>query len=148
MLKMLIVLFALLTSAPLLAQQDLPEDQIPQIVLDNYYNTYGSTNSVKWIRGETGNYVAIFVNDNFDTRITFDGVGKVVKREVEVDASTLPDPITKTFTINFPKGTISSASVIEDDAGGEKYRIVYLNGDETGTIMYNPDGSVYPYELE
>lgn len=146
MLKMLIMLFGLLIATPLFAQQDLPEAEVPQIVRDNYYNTYGTTNNVKWVRGENGNYVAVFVNDNFDNRITYDGAGVMVMREVEVDASTLPDPITKNFIVSYPKGRISSASVIEDDGGGKRYRIQYLNADETGSIFYNPDGTVYPFE--
>lgn len=145
MINMLIVLFALLVATPLFAQKDLSEDEIPQIVRDNFYNTYGTANSVKWVRGETGNYVAIFVNNNFDNRITYDGAGLIVMREVEMDASTLPDPIRKNFVIEYPKGSINSASVIEDNAGGKKYRLGYSNGGESGTIYYNADGTVYPF---
>lgn len=144
MFKMLIVLFAMIFAVPaFINAQDLSDSDVPSIVVEKFDASYGSANNVKWVHGDNGNYVAVFVNDNFDNRITYNGVGEIVAREVEMDASTLPDPIMKSFMGTYPDGTINSVTVIEDNTKTSRYRLDYLLNGASSTVYYNSDGTVY-----
>lgn len=144
MFKMLIVLFAMIFAVPaFINAQDITESDVPSIVIEKFDASYGSANNVKWVRGDNGNYVAVFVNDNFDNRITYNGVGEIVAREVEMDASTLPDPIMKSFMGTYPDGTINSVTVMEDNFNTSRYRLDYLLNGASSTVYYNSDGTVY-----
>lgn len=144
MFNMLIVLFALIFTVPaFINAQDLNETDVPSVVIEKFDASYGTTNNVRWVRGDNGNYVAVFVNDNFDNRITYNGVGDVVMREVEMDASTLPDPIMRSFMGTYPDGTINSVTVMEDDSKTQRYRLDYLLNGSSSMIYYNSDGTVY-----
>lgn len=144
MYKMLIVLFALFFAVPALTNaQDLPESEVPTVVIEKFDASYGTANNVRWVRGENGNYVAVFVNDNFDSRITYDPVGELVMREVEADPSTLPDPVLKTFMSTYPDGTINSVTIMEDNSKTSRYRLDYLLNGASASVYYNSDGTVY-----
>lgn len=130
------------------AQDYIPKEDVPILVVNNFYDHYFDAHDVsadvKWMKDYGNTYTAEFVDGKGnEQRISYDEYGSIVRTETEIEANALPFIIREHFISTYPDYDIDYSGMI-DSEDGILYRVGYINKYPVSKrvyIYYNGDGT-------
>jgi len=132
------VIIAMIGISTVSCAQDIPQSQVPSLVLNAFSADYPNATDVDWEKkGEIFN--VDFEIGGTDHEAWLDASGKVIKLEKDIKKASLPAPVTATIANQFKEYKIDEAEQIEKD--GKTYYKVELDG-TTGdrTVFFDTAG--------
>jgi hypothetical protein len=118
--KRSMLLFAFAMSVSLGFSQKISESEVPAAVKGALKKQYPNATNIKWDK-ENNDYEASFDSNKTDTSILFDGTGKIVETEVEIEMSQLPKGVAEYVKTHYKGSTIKEAAMITDANGTVTY---------------------------
>lgn len=100
--------------------QKVKEKEVPQIIQKALHEKYPNAKSVKWDK-EKNNYEASFDVNKVDNSILFNGEGKIVETEVEIQISKLPKNALVYINKHFKNQKVKEAAKITNQKGAVIY---------------------------
>jgi hypothetical protein len=133
-------IFFLLLSAGCASAQDIPQQNIPVVVVNAFQQKFPQQSSVEW-KLKKGLYEAEFEIKNLDHTIYLDSTGKIVRYKKEIPASELPAAVNTSIQKNFKGYKIEDVKKIEE-ATGITYKIELEKGKEERKLIFTADGKI------
>jgi hypothetical protein len=118
--KKSILLLAFAVSVSLGFSQKITESEVPGPVKGALNKQYPNATNVKWDK-ENSAYEASFDSNKTDTSILFDGTGKIIETEVEIQMNQLPKGVSEYVNAHYKGSTIREAAMITDANGVVTY---------------------------
>jgi hypothetical protein len=87
--KTIFIILCILFSGFSLYSQNLKESDVPSAVKTKFAAMYPNVTGTKW-EMENGKYEAEFKENNVETSVLFEAIGKYIQTEVEIPVSSLP----------------------------------------------------------
>lgn len=136
------IILAILISAPLttLVAQDIPETQVPSVVLNAFKVKFSDVDKLEWERkGEL--YKAEFEIDRQDHDIWIDKSGTITKHKTDIPYDQLPRAIQEKISTEFKTYKVDDTDKVE--TGNKVVYIVELES-KTGDrdVVFTPDGNI------
>lgn len=116
--SMLLLAFAM--SVSLGFSQKIAESEVPAAVKSALKKQYPNVTVVKWNKENDG-FEASFDSKKTDTSILFDGTGKIIETEVEIEMNRLPKGVLEYVKAHYKGSTIKEAAMITDANGTVTY---------------------------
>lgn len=124
--------------------QDIPQNEVPSVVLNAFQARYPNATDVEWEKkGEF--YHVEYDLGRTDHEVWLDASGKLVKHEEDIPKAQLPDAVKQTVSSQFGKYRIDDTDKIEKD--GRTYYKIGLEGsmgdrtiftDAAGKVIADP----------
>jgi len=100
--------------------QKLKEKEVPTAVVSTFHKQFPQAKELKWEK-ENGNYEVEFDLNKTETSALFDGTGKLLETETEIQINQLPDGILSHVKANYKGQKIKEAAKITDSNGVVMY---------------------------
>lgn len=140
--KIMVLLAGLLLGTILVHAQDIPQAQVPSVVLNAFKKDFPKAKDIEWeLKGEL--YQVDFEIGFADHEVTLDNTGKLVKHKQEIKQAELPQAVATVIAKDFNGYRVSDISKTIDNAvttykldlkkGQEEWEVTF---DETGNILH------------
>ncbi len=132
------VMLAMLGFSTVSCAQDIPQNEVPSVVMNAFDSKFPNAMDVEWERkGDIFN--VDFEIDKIDHEAWMDATGKIIKLETEIKETEVPAAVKATIAKDFKDCHIDDAEKIEKD--GKIYYSIELDG-KTGdrTIIFDAAG--------
>jgi hypothetical protein len=139
--KLIITMFALATLTAARAQ-DIPQSEVPSVVLNAFQAKFASAQNVEWeLKGEE--YKGEFKVGKRGHDVWIDKTGKIRKHKEDFPKSELPAPIKQQLEKQFSAYKIEDVDKI-DTNGKIQYQVELdgANGAGDKKILFAPDGKI------
>ncbi|MEM0518326.1 PepSY-like domain-containing protein [Aequorivita flava] len=139
--KTVTILAAILFGTATLFAQDIPEGEVPSVVLNNFKKEFAKASDVEWERqGE--HYVVDFEIGWFnDYEAWFDASGNMIKHSEEISEGDLPQAIKESIKTQFVGYTIDDADKITENKT-ETFLVEIEKGNDEKHLHFSKDGKL------
>lgn len=128
------------------AAQDLPQNQVPSLVLNAFQSKYTNATDVEW-KLKDGLYQAEFEVDTKDHNLWIDKNGTVKKHKEDFPKAQLPVAIREKIENEFKDYRIDDVDRLEAD--GKVSFLVDLDGKpEDREVLFNIDGTIQENRID
>ncbi len=114
--KNIILIVSLVLTASFASAQKINAKDVPAAVTSSFNKLYPSIKEAKWVK-EDANYEANFDLNKVETSASFDGTGKFLEEESEINVGSLPQAVLDYMKKTYPDKKIKEASKIKDAKG-------------------------------
>ena len=121
--------------------QKIKEKEVPQIIKKALHEKYPNAKAVKWDK-EKNNYEASFDVYKIDNSVLFNGKGKIVETEIEIQISTLPKNALDYINTHFKNQKVKEAAKIINQKGTVIYEAEIKGSD----LLFNENGNFISVE--
>lgn len=118
--KKLMLSIALIAIVFIGFSQKIKTADVPAVVKSAFEKQYLKATEVKWNK-ENGNFEASFDLNKTDNSVVFDGSGKILETEIEIEITQLPKAIADYVKANYKGAAIKEAAKITDAEGTVTY---------------------------
>ncbi len=144
--KTLSFIAALFMGTALFAQ-DIPESQVPSVVLNTFKQQFPKASDVEWEKKGDHYNVDFEIGFFTDYEAWFDATGNMLKYETEISESDLPKAVKQAISSQYPDFRIDDADKIVQD-GNETFLVEIEKGNEEKHLTFSANGSVVSTQLE
>lgn len=143
-----ILVFVLIVSGCLTAQaQTLRMDQVPKVAQHNFRTKYPSAQQESWEQVAKDTYQVGFFNGKKRQTARFDGTGKWLETETDVQFSQVPGAVSRAVSKEFPGFDVQIISQIESpDQTEMTYEVVLFKGKENYDVTFSAKGAILKKE--
>lgn len=126
--------------------QDIPQDQVPSVVLNAFQAKFPNATEVEWeLKGDQ--YNADFEVGKRDHDVWIDKAGNIKKHKEDFPKSELPQAIGQTLEKDFK--TYKLDDVDKFDEGGKiSYEVKLESGSEDLKVLFSPEGKVLEKKVD
>lgn len=118
--KKLVLILIIVFAGLNIYSQDVKESDVPAAVKTKFAAMYPNVTGAKW-EMENGKYEAEFKENNVETSVLFEAIGKYIQTEVEIPVSSLPGGVNDYVTKNLAGKKINEACQITSSDGTVTY---------------------------
>lgn len=144
--KTLSFIAALFMGTALFAQ-DIPESQVPSVVLNTFKQQFPKASDVEWEKKGDHYNVDFEIGFFTDYEAWFDATGNMLKYETEISESDLPKAVKQAISSQYPDFRIDDADKIVQD-GNETFLVEIEKGNVEKHLTFSANGSVVSTQLE
>lgn len=144
--KTLSFIAALFMGTALFAQ-DIPESQVPSVVLNTFKQQFPKASDVEWEKKGDHYNVDFEIGFFTDYEAWFDATGNMLKYETEISESDLPKAVKQAISSQYPDFRIDDADKIVQD-GKETFLVEIEKGNQEKHLTFSANGSVVSTQLE
>ena len=146
--KNAILLFALILSGIISSQaQTLRMDQVPKVAQHNFRTKYPSAQQESWEQVAKDTYQVGFFNGKKRQTAQFDGAGKWLETQTDVQFSQVPGAVSRAVSKEFPGFDVQIISQIESpDQTEMTYEVVLFKGKENYDVTFSAKGAILKKE--
>ncbi|WP_426091487.1 PepSY-like domain-containing protein [Flavobacterium sp. DSR3-2] len=121
--------------------QKIKEKEVPKIIKEALHEKYPNAYGVKWDK-EKNNYEASFDVNKIDNSVLFNGEGKIVETEIEIQISTLPKNALDYINMHFKNQKVKEAAKIINEKGTVIYEAEIKGSD----LLFDENGNFISIE--
>jgi hypothetical protein len=135
-------IFALCMTAltTMAAAQDIPQSQVPSVVLNAFQSKYSNATDVEWeMEGDL--YKVEFEIGRYDHDLWIDKNGVIKRHKEEISKSDLPAAITDKIRTQYSEYRIDDVEKIEID-GKVTYKVELDGKGGDRDVFFAPDGTI------
>lgn len=119
--------------------QDIPESQVPSIIVNNLKKEFPKASDIEWEKhGNTYN-VEFEIGWDTDYEAWFTETGKLVKYIQEINRSAIPEAVTNAIKEQYKGYRIDDAKKIVEN-GKETYKIEIEKRDQDFDVYFSKEG--------
>ncbi|HSY61454.1 MAG TPA: PepSY-like domain-containing protein [Cytophaga sp.] len=133
------ILFLLL-SASCVSAQDIPQQNVPAVVVNAFQQKFPQQSTVEW-EFKKGLYEAEFEIKNLEHNVYLDSTGKIIRYKKEINANALPAAVNTSIQKNFNGYKIENIKRIEETTG-IIYKVELEKGKDERKVMFSVDGKI------
>jgi hypothetical protein len=137
--KKLSIMFLLL-SAGCASAQDMPQQNVPAVVVNAFQQKFPQQSMVEW-ELKKGLYEAEFEIKNLDHSVYLDSTGKIVRYKQEINAADLPEAVKTSIEKNFNGYKIDDVKKIEEGSA-VSYKVELEKGQDERKVTFGTDGKI------
>lgn len=139
--KLSILVMLLSGFASVLIAQDIPQANVPSVVLNTFQSKFPNATDVDW-ELEEGVYKVEFKIGKRGHDLWIDKSGKIKKQKEDFPKSQLPAAISEKLKSDFSAYKIDDVDKIEQD-GKVLYKVELDSPTGERDVWFNPDGSIH-----
>ncbi|WP_026209550.1 PepSY-like domain-containing protein [Cytophaga aurantiaca] len=132
--------FFLLLSAGCASAQEIPQANVPAVVVNAFQQKFPQQVAVEW-ELKKGLYEAEFEIENLDHNVYIDSTGKIVRYKKEITTNELPAAVNTSIQKNFKGYKIEDIKRIEE-ATGITYKVELEKGEVERNVTFAVDGKI------
>lgn len=136
----------LLLSAGCASAQDMPQQNVPAVVVNAFQQKFPQQSTVEW-ELKRGLYEAEFEIKNLDHNVYLDSTGKIVRYKQEINVTDLPAAIKTSIEKNFKGYKIEDVKKIEEGST-LTYKVELEKGEEERKVTFSADGKVIENKID
>ncbi|WP_240623407.1 PepSY-like domain-containing protein [Brumimicrobium aurantiacum] len=136
---------ALLIGTGTLFAQDIPQNQVPSVVVNNFKKEFPKAVDIEWeMKGEQYN-VEFEIGWSKDFEAWFSADGTIIRYTEEISQSELPSDVKSAITKNYPGYSIDD---VEKLVSGKEvsYEVELEKGSEDVDVIFSENGSVISFK--
>lgn len=138
--KLMGLLAGLLLGVVLVHAQDIPQAQVPSVVLNSFKKDFPKARDIEWeLKGDV--YKAEFEIGFTDHEVTLDKTGKTLKHKQDIKESDLPQPVASVIAKDFEGFRLSDISKTISD-GSLTYKLDLKKGTKEWVIIIDEMGKI------
>lgn len=139
--KAITFLAAILIGTTSLFAQDVPESQVPSVILNTFKKEFPKASDVEWEReGELYN-VDFEIGFFTDYEAWFDASGKMIKYSEEISKSDLPNKVKDAIKKQFPGYHLDDIKKFTEN-NVETYHVEIEKGNDERRLIFSKDGEL------
>ncbi len=139
--KAITFLTAILIGTTSLFAQDVPENQVPSVILNTFKKEFPKASDIEWEReGELYN-VDFEIGYFTDYEAWFDASGKLIKYSEEISEKDLPQAVKDTVKKQFDGYRIDDVEKITEN-NIETYRVEIEKGNDERYVTFSKNGKL------
>ncbi|SDW33114.1 PepSY-like domain-containing protein [Aequorivita viscosa] len=139
--KAITFLTAVLIGTTSLFAQDVPENQVPSVILNTFKKEFPKASDIEWEReGELYN-VDFEIGYFTDYEAWFDASGKLIKYSEEISEKDLPQAVKDTVKKQFDGYRIDDVEKITEN-NIETYRVEIEKGNDERYVTFSKNGKL------
>ena len=120
-------------------KEKIKDKDVPVAVQTTFNAEYPEAKDIEW-KLKDGHYKVVFEVNGTNQIASFDSIGKLLSKGIEIKEAELPAAVTSAVRSGYAGRTIDVVYKIEKD--GSLNYLVKLNGDPVTKILYSADGQV------
>ena len=138
--KSLIFAMCIAGLSPVVIAQDIPQEQVPSLVLNAFQSKFSNATDVEWEK--KGDLFKVeFEIGSLDHDLWIDKTGNIKKHKEEFSKTNLPEAVNQKIKTEFSGYRIDDVDKIETD--GKVFYQVELDGkSDDRDVLFSSDGSV------
>jgi len=126
--------------------QDIPQKDIPSVVLNAFMTTYPQATDVEW-ELKLNVYNVDFEIGKTDHEAWYDASGKILKHKEDIKINALPVAVSEAVKKEFPNYKLDDADKIEEN--GNVFYLIELDGTPNDRILHvSPDGKILENKID
>lgn len=140
--QFLIGLFALAAFANTVLGQDIPQSQVPSLVVNGFQKAFPKASDVEWeLKGDL--YQVEFETGlaGADHKAWYDKTGKLIKHKEEISKSELPQKVLAKINSDFSAYRVDDVNKITEN-GKVTYTLELKSPTEEWKVAFDPEGKV------
>lgn len=139
--KAITFLAAILIGTTSLFAQDVPESQVPSVILNTFKKEFPKASDIEWeLEGELYN-VDFEIGYFTDYEAWFDASGKLIRYSEEISKKDLPKAVKNSVKSQFKGYRIDDVEKFTEN-NVETYRIEIEKGNDERYILFSKDGKL------
>lgn len=121
--------------------QDIPESQVPAVVVNNFKKEFPKADDIEWeLKGNLYN-VEFEIGWSTDYEAWYNASGKLVKYTKEISEKDVPSAIINAIKTQYKGYRVDDAKMIVEN-GTETYKVEIEKGDSERDLIFSKDGKV------
>lgn len=138
--KLCVVIAGLLFGIVLAHAQDIPQAQVPSVVLNAFKKEFPKASDIEWeLKGDV--YQVEFEIGFTDHELTLDNTGKILKHKQDIKQTDLPKAVTEVLAKDFAGYRMSDISKTTEGTT-VTYKLDLKKGQEEWEIIVDGNGKV------
>ena len=139
--KKKLIFIGLLFTGIIAFAQDIPSNQVPSVVLNQFNIDYPKARDVEW-ELKNNIYNVEFEKDWYvEFEAWYSATGNLIKEEEELSQNKLPKLVTATIKSKYPMHHIDDAEKITENKK-ISYKVEIEKGNEEQTLFLNENGTI------
>lgn len=138
--KLCVVLAGLMLGVVLAYGQDIPQAQVPSVVLNAFKKEFPKASDIEWeLKGDA--YQVEFEIGFTDHELMLDNTGKILKHKQDINQSDLPQTVASAIAKDFAGFRLSDISKTIAD-GNATFKLDLKKGAEEWEIVFDQAGKI------
>lgn len=138
--KLCIVWVGLFLGVVLAHAQDIPQSQVPSVVLNAFKKEFPKASDMEWeLKGDV--YEVEFEIGFTDHELTLDNTGKILKHKQDIKQSDLPQAVSSAIAKDFAGFRLSDISKTTTE-GSTTFKLDLKKGTEEWEIVFDEAGKI------
>lgn len=135
----LIAIF-LFSTATIFAQ-DVPESQVPSVIVNNFKKEFPKATDIEWERQGDQYKVEFEIGWDIDYDAWYNASGELIRYIMEISTSEIPEAVQTAIRNEYPGYRIDDAEKITEN-GVETYKVEVEKGKEEIDLVFSKDGKL------
>ncbi|GAL83652.1 hypothetical protein MYP_879 [Sporocytophaga myxococcoides] len=139
----IIASFTLISFAKTAFGQDIPQSQVPSVIINNFQQTFPKANDVEWeLDGE--HYKVDFETGllGTDHDVWYDKTGKLTRHKEEISKSDLPQKVLKKINSEFGSYRVDDVKKITEEDNKVTYTLELKKLIEEWKVVFDSEGNL------
>jgi len=140
--KNVLMMFAILIAAANYGfGQEIPESDVPSLVLNEFKKEYPNATDIEWKQVEDLFKVEFDKNKKYELEVWYDETGNPVKYEEEIPQNQLPEKVLSKVNGEFKDYKVKEVEMITEN-NSVIYEIEFRSKSEKIEVTFNPEGEI------